>query len=183
MHGEWASALVIHIPWYRHTRTSNGAASVREALSRSRLADCRSQRTTMNSRRSSPFHGAVVLLVQPERDDREMYAEYLSYKGWTPLCVQEASVALTLAARADVIVTGLLLPGPMDGYSLIQRLRDGMATRHIPIVVLTVCAWTAEEARARAAGCDAFLSKPCLPQTLLRHITRMRGTVLRHASG
>jgi CheY-like chemotaxis protein len=120
----------------------------------------------------SPIRGAVVLLVQPERDDREMYAEYLSYKGWAPLCVQEAGAALTLAPRADIIVTGILLPGAVDGYSLIERLKHSAATRHIPIVVLTVCAWTTEEARARTAGCDAFLSKPCLPHVLLRELRR-----------
>src|SRR5713101_1535251 len=74
-------------------------------------------------RRSSCATGAVVLLVQPERDDREMYAEYLSHMGLTPLCVQEAEAALRVAYRADVIVTGLLLPGPIDGYALIDRLR------------------------------------------------------------
>src|SRR5262245_64367846 len=43
----------------------------------------------------------VVLLVQPERDDRDTYAEYLSHMGLAPLCVQEATDALRLAARVD----------------------------------------------------------------------------------
>jgi two-component system, cell cycle response regulator DivK len=124
-------------------------------------------------RRSSLATGAVVLLVQSERDDREMYAEYLSYMGLTPLCVQEADAALRLARRADVIVTGLLLPGAIDGYALIDRLRRSTGTRNIPIVVLTGCAWTTEENRARSAGCDVFLSKPCFPDRLLREIRRM----------
>src|SRR4029450_3086065 len=112
----------------------------------------------------------VVLLVQPERDDRDMYAEYLSHVGLVPLCVQEATDALRLASRADVVVTGILLPGTLDGCALIAALKRNPATRNIPIVVLTVCAWTHEEARARSVGCDAFLSKPCLPQTLFREI-------------
>src|SRR4029453_17626815 len=114
----------------------------------------------------------VVLLVQPERDDRDMYAEYLSHMGLVPLCVQEAADALRLASRADVVVTGILLPGALDGCGLIAALKGNPATHHIPIVVLTVCAWTHEEARARSAGCDVFLSKPCLPETLLREISR-----------
>jgi len=114
----------------------------------------------------------VVLLVQPERDDRDMYAEYLSHAGLTPVCVQEATDALRLASRADVVVTGILLPGPLDGCALIAALKGNTATRHIPIVVLTACAWIHEEARARGAGCDVFLSKPCLPRTLFREIRR-----------
>src|SRR5262245_13823252 len=116
---------------------------------------------------------AVVLLVQPERDDRDMYAEYLSHVGLTPLCVQETTDALRLASRADVVVTGILLPGAFDGCALIAALKGNPATQNIPIVVLTVCAWTHEEARARSVGCDVFLSKPCLPQTLFREMRRV----------
>ena len=81
-----------------------------------------------------------------------MYAEYLAHMGLTPLCVQEAHAALRLACRADVIVTGLLLPGPIDGFALIDRLRNGTGTRNIPIVVLTGCAWMAAATSSVAAA-------------------------------
>jgi len=73
-----------------------------------------------------------VLLVQPERDDRDMYAEYLSHMGLTPICVQDADAALRLACRADIIVTELLLPGALDGYELIHRLKHSAPTGNIP---------------------------------------------------
>ncbi len=126
---------------------------------------------------------AVVLLVQPERDDRDMYAEYLSHMGLTPICVQDADAALRLACRADIIVTELLLPGALDGYELIHRLKHSAPTGNIPIVVLTVCAWTGEQARARSAGGDAFLSKPCLPHALLRELCRRLRSTHQSAAG
>jgi len=52
--------------------------------------------------------GPVVLLVHPERDDRDMDEEYLSRRGLTPICVQEGLLALMLARGADAIVTDLL---------------------------------------------------------------------------
>jgi CheY-like chemotaxis protein len=125
-------------------------------------------------RGSSTARRQVVLLVQPEHDGREMYAEYLFHKGVLPICVQEAAVALRLAPRADVIVADLLLPGSINGCELISRLKRDAPTYRIPIVVLTVCAWRSEEAAAWSAGCDAFLSKPCLPKALLREIRRVR---------
>ena len=128
---------------------------------------------TASVSRSSLDRSVIVLLVQPERDDRDMYAEYLSHMGLTAICVQDADAALRLASRADIVVTELLLPGPCDGYALIQRLKHSAPTRRIPIVVLTVAAWTVEEARVRTAGCDAFLSKPCLPDALLRELSRL----------
>src|SRR5262245_17983766 len=112
----------------------------------------------------------VVLLVQPERDDRDMYAEYLSHMGLTPLCVQAATDALRLATRADVVATGILRRGALNGGGLIPAPKSIAATQHNPIVVLTACAWIHEEEQARRAGCVVFLSKPCLPQTLFREI-------------
>jgi CheY-like chemotaxis protein len=117
--------------------------------------------------------GPIVLLVHSERDDRDAYGEYLRQLGFTPWCVREAIEALRLASRVDIIVTGLLLTGTLDGCALIDALRRNPATRAIPIVVLTVCAWEEEEGRARRAGCDGFLSKPCPPFVLSREIRRM----------
>jgi hypothetical protein len=50
----------------------------------------------------------VVLLVQPERDDREMYAEFFGGQGWRAIAVSAAHDALRLAPIADVIITGRL---------------------------------------------------------------------------
>lgn len=106
----------------------------------------------------------VVLLVQPPRDDSlEMYAEFLRYHGLAVIPVSDARDALRLAPQADIVVTGMNLDNPMDGVELVSRLRHDDCTRSTPIVVLTACAWPTDRERAEAAGCDAFLPKPCLP--------------------
>ena len=46
-------------------------------------------------------------------------------------------------------------------------------TKAIPVIVLTACGWRSERDRARAAGCDVFLAKPCLPDLLVREIRRL----------
>jgi len=102
-----------------------------------------------------------------------MYAEFLRYKGFTPICVSNAAHALTIAPDADVIVTALRLPGPIGGLELIANIRSHEHTMRIPIVVLTACAWTTERVHAETAGCDLFLSKPCLPDQLVRELRRM----------
>ena len=112
-----------------------------------------------------------MLIVQPA-EHGAMYEEFLRHHGLVPQCPADATEALSLAATADVIVTGLLLPGPMDGFEFIQRLRADDRTSRTPILVLT--AWTrlADRRRAREAGCNAFLTKPCLPDVLLTEIRR-----------
>jgi two-component system, cell cycle response regulator DivK len=116
---------------------------------------------------------ALALLVQPEHDDREMYAEFLDYEGLTTFCVSSARQAMMVAPCADVIITGMRLPGEIDGVDLIALLKHDNRTKNIPIVVLTACAWDTERESAEAAGCDLFLSKPCLPCELLRQLRRL----------
>jgi two-component system cell cycle response regulator DivK len=112
-----------------------------------------------------------VLLVQPSTDEGgAMYAEFLRFHGLTSLVASNASDALAAAPRADIIVTGILLSGDVDGVELIGRLRSDAATKDTRIIVLTSCAWRSAQDRAELAGCDAFLTKPCLPEVLLHEV-------------
>lgn len=115
----------------------------------------------------------TVLLVQPSEDTLDLYSEYLAAQGVACVTATNAADALAAAPQADLVVTGILLPGTADGVELIAWLRAGEATRRLPIIVLTACATEREHGRATAAGCDAFLVKPCLPSELLAEILRV----------
>lgn len=119
---------------------------------------------------TSSNSAAVILLVQPCDDGRDMYVEFLRHHGFAVMGIPDAWDALTVAPDADVIVTGILLASSIDGHELIARLRNDGRTNQTPIIVLTACAWTTERERAERAGCDVFLEKPCLPSDLLRHV-------------
>lgn len=60
----------------------------------------------------------------------------------------------------------------MDGVELVTRLKGDDGTKSIPVIVLTACAWQSDRDRA-AAGCEVFLTKPCLPDVLVREIRRV----------
>jgi len=122
---------------------------------------------------------SVVLLVQPS-GDRAMYAEFLRARRLETLCPSPAINALRLASRADIIVTGVVLDETIDGIDLVSRLRANARTATIPIIVLTASTWNNERERAAAAGCDLFLSKPCLPDDLLRAVLRLVEATPRH---
>ena len=127
-----------------------------------------------------PAPAAVVLLVQADADSREMYTEFFRYEGFLPVPVSNARDGLTVARKADVIVTGLLLPGDIDGIEFIARLKRDERTKRIPLIVLTACAWKSDRDRAEEAGCDVFLAKPCLPDQLLREVRVLLASKLRH---
>ena len=117
---------------------------------------------------------ALVLLVDDYADAREMYGFYLSRQGYR---VEEAADGHEALAKAtsllpDIILMDLSLPG-IDGWELARLLKQDARTRPIPIIALTAHALNGEEQRARGAGCDAFVTKPCLPQDLARELARV----------
>ena len=113
----------------------------------------------------------TVLLVESAQDDRGLYADYLRALEFHPIEIGNTAAALALAGTADIIVTGLSVPGPFDGVELVRRLRADKSTQDKPIIVLSAYTFERDRQRAYAAGCDTFLPKPCLPEIL---VTEMR---------
>ena len=107
-----------------------------------------------------------VLLVEDHEDTRAMYAEFLE-STFDVDTAADAAAALRQArqARPDVIVTDQSLPG-MDGFEMVAALRADPSLADIPVVCLSGFGGSAHEARARAAGCDRILQKPCMPDAL-----------------
>jgi two-component system cell cycle response regulator DivK len=116
----------------------------------------------------------TVLLVEPHTDTSEMYRDFLRYFRLSALTVSNArdalAAAVTLKPPIDVVVTAIILPGELDGVDLIAILRGDARTKNIGILALGTRAFSCDEERARAAGCDLFLLKPCLPTVLLQHV-------------
>jgi two-component system, cell cycle response regulator DivK len=117
-------------------------------------------------------HGSI-LLVEPPEDDRPMYAEFLRANGFSVTEVDSTDEGLSAAQAADLIVTGVRMPGSFDGIELVRRLRDDERTKRKPLIVLTACTFEPDQSRAFAAGCDVFLPKPCLPELLLQEARRL----------
>jgi CheY-like chemotaxis protein len=82
----------------------------------------------------------------------------------------------------DIILMDLALP-KMDGWEATRRLKADEQTRHIPIVALTGHALAGHAEGARQAGCDAFVTKPCLPDALVTEIERMLAVKRSDAAG
>jgi CheY-like chemotaxis protein len=71
----------------------------------------------------------------------------------------------------------------MDGWEATKRLKGDERTKHIPIVALTGHALAGHAEGARQAGCDAFVTKPCLPDALVTEIRRMLSGASETGSG
>lgn len=118
--------------------------------------------------------GALVLVVEDYQDAREMYSAYLQFSGYR---VAEATNGLeaiekTIELMPDIILMDLALP-KIDGWEATKRLKSDERTKHIPIVALTGHALAGFAEGAREAGCDSFVTKPCLPDALVAEVRRM----------
>jgi two-component system cell cycle response regulator DivK len=74
--------------------------------------------------------------------------------------------------RPDLVVMDLSLPG-LDGWEATRRLKGDARTRDVPVVAVTGHALSGSGDRAREAGCDSYLAKPCLPADLVAEIRRV----------
>jgi len=121
-----------------------------------------------------------VLLVEDDGDGRRLYAFWLTEAGFS---VKEAHNGFQALERAfesipDVVVTDLNIPG-IDGFELTRRLKLDPRTRQVPVIAVTgYAAFQADPDRARRAGCDVILEKPCSPddlETAIRTLIKVNG--------
>jgi CheY-like chemotaxis protein len=118
--------------------------------------------------------GPLILVVDDYEDAREMYAEYLRFSGFRVAEARNGNEALeqAFALTPDLILMDLSLPG-MDGWEATRQLKSDNRTRDIPVVALTGHALAGASEGARKAGCDSFVTKPCLPDDLVVEVRRM----------
>jgi type IV pilus assembly protein PilB len=82
------------------------------------------------------------------------------------------ALRLALQEKPDLIITDFLMP-VMDGVTLIKRLKSQLATRYIPIIMLTAKDEEDAEVEVIDAGADDYLTKPVNAEKLLVRIKRL----------
>jgi len=121
-------------------------------------------------------HRPLVLMVEDDPDDRELYGKILCYNGFDVVLAKAGADAVAGAQRMvpDCVVLDLGLPD-MNGLDVCHALRAFPDTANVPVVVLSGHAEHSMGARARAAGCSAYIEKPTEPVQVLRQIENMVG--------
>lgn len=116
----------------------------------------------------------VCIIVDDHEDTREGYTEFFAASGFRAVGVADADELYAALARVrpDVIVLDLQLPGT-DGWELARRLKADPVLHEVPILAVSGCVLPSERAAAQAAGCDAFLPKPCDPGLIISEVQRL----------
>ena len=115
-----------------------------------------------------------MLIVDDAADNREVYAEYLRFRGYRTLEAATGSDAISSVRRHSpaVVLLDLRLPD-IDGMEVTRRLRATCEGSGAKIIALSACVFPDDVAGALESGCHAFLQKPCLPDIVVNEIERL----------
>ncbi len=120
--------------------------------------------------------GEPILIVDDNAANLKLARVLLSGEGYEVRTAGDAEQALELleSFRPRVILMDLQLPG-MDGLELTRRLKADPTRRDIAVIALTAYAMKGDEEKARAAGCDGYVTKPIdteeLPRLVAGHLS------------
>src|SRR5215218_6295503 len=110
----------------------------------------------------------TILVVEDQEDNRTILRDLLHHAGFNVLeaVTGEEGIRAAEAHRPDLILMDIQLP-LVDGYEATRRIKARPELRTIPIVAVTSYALSGDEEKARAAGCDGYITKPFSPRLLL----------------
>lgn len=116
----------------------------------------------------------TVLFVEDHFELRAVHTAYLQNHGFNVIAAADGDVGLELAksVHPDVIVLDHALPS-RTGLEIARAVHEDPALAEIPIVMMTAVPYGAIGKKARAAGCVAFIAKPCPPSRLLFELQRV----------
>jgi two-component system cell cycle response regulator DivK len=114
-----------------------------------------------------------ILVVEDQEDNRRIIRDLLTSAGYALIEAAdgEAGVRLAETERPDLILMDIQLP-LLDGHEATRRIKQNQELRHIPIIVVTSYALSGDDAKAMAAGADAYVAKPFSPRQLLAEIRK-----------
>jgi two-component system cell cycle response regulator DivK len=113
----------------------------------------------------------TVLVVDDHEDNRRILRDLLQSAGYeiVEATTGEDAVVTAEARVPDLILMDIQLPG-IDGYEATRRIKANDALRRIPLIVVTSYALSGDDAKAFAAGADAYVAKPFSPRAMLAKI-------------
>ena len=132
---------------------------------------------TKRTKKPTPTRGPIgVLVVDDVEDNRDLYATYLAHAGYRVEQAADGEQALERLAehKSRVVIMDLAMP-VLDGFEATRIIKSSPETRDTIVIVVTGHATREDLKRARDAGADDVVTKPCLPADLLARVKKALG--------
>jgi PAS domain S-box-containing protein len=116
---------------------------------------------SMNPRPDIAYHQARILIVDDERPNRELLEVMLTPEGFLLLTAASGEEALAMVAQQppDLILLDIMMPG-IDGYQVTATIKGNLATKNIPVIMITALHDRNARMLGLTAGAEDFLTKP-----------------------
>jgi CheY-like chemotaxis protein len=120
------------------------------------------------------FQNWTVIVVEDTYDDIELASAILSYFGVQVHVAHNGVECLNLlnSVTPTCIITDLAMP-EMDGWEMLNQLRENSRTRHIPVVAVTAYDSANVGDDAQEAGFDAYFAKPLSARNFMENLARV----------
>ena len=119
--------------------------------------------------------GVRVLVIEDEKDTRDLLAYLLESEGATVIPVDNVTDALEIFTerQPDIVVSDIGMPD-YNGYAFIAAVRRQKSEiRRTPVIALTAFSTPADRDTALISGFDEYLAKPFEPEQLILTIKRL----------
>ena len=105
--------------------------------------------------------------------NRQIIRDLLTASGYEVVEAVDGAAGVDKAVEVvpDLILMDIQLP-IVDGYEATRRIKANPDLKHIPIIAVTSYALSGDEAKTKAAGCDAYIAKPFSPRELLAAVRK-----------
>ena len=117
---------------------------------------------------------ARILIADDQRQNRQLLEIMLSQEGFVFITAARGDEALAIVAQQspDLILLDVMMPG-MDGYQVAAKIKGNLATKNIPIIMVSGLHDSAAKMLAKSAGADDFISRPVERTELLVRVRNL----------
>jgi two-component system cell cycle response regulator DivK len=114
-----------------------------------------------------------ILIVEDNEQNLYMFRFLLETSGYEVSTARDgvAGVERAITEKPDLILMDMQLP-EIDGYEALQRIRQHVETRRIPVVAVTSYAMVGDREKILAAGCAGYIEKPVSPETFVVEVEK-----------
>jgi two-component system, sensor histidine kinase and response regulator len=112
---------------------------------------------------------AKILVIDDEKDLLEEIVDILTFEGYDVVAASDGREGVQMAVQhlPDLVICDIMMP-KMDGYSVLQELRNYQDTSMTPFIFLTAKVGTEDLRRGMNLGADDYLTKPFDSSELMR---------------
>lgn len=112
-----------------------------------------------------------ILIADDDYDNRTILAQALEAAGFAVVQAVNGQEAIELVLKDPPALIFLDLSMPkMNGWETAKRLRELPQMAGVAIIAFTAHALQGDETKALAAGCDQFVTKPCIPREVVQKV-------------